>query len=160
MIQTYRPPRYVSEARAAVGPRRLRAFTRRVFRKRPRVCAICPSTRGVQVAHLVAVSESRALALREKNTVLLCRRCHLAFDSLVGVIPPGSRLYVQPAFRPDQALNLLRCVQARERILHEYAHETDRGSVSAAKESAATSTSKEPSKAGDEPARGSNPNGR
>jgi hypothetical protein len=122
MIQTYRPPRYVSEARAAIGPRRLRAFTRRVFRKRPRVCAICPSTRGVQVAHLVAVSENRALALREKNTVMLCRRCHLAFDSLVGVIPPGSRLYVDPFpyFLGAEGSSLSRVLHARQMLLHEY----------------------------------------
>jgi 5-methylcytosine-specific restriction endonuclease McrA len=121
MIQPYRPPRYVSEARAAVGPRRLRAFTRRVFRKRPRVCAICPSTRGLQVAHLVAVSENRALALREKNTFLLCRRCHLAFDSLVGVIPTGSRLYTDPSggFLPYQAAVAL-LLEARSRMLFAY----------------------------------------
>jgi hypothetical protein len=122
MIRVYRLPRYVSEARAAVGPRRLRAFTRRVFRKRPRVCAICPSTRGLQVAHLVAVSENRALALREKNTVMLCRRCNLAFDSLCGVIPPGSRLYVEAtpyfSFAPDDALN--RVLHARYLLLNEY----------------------------------------
>lgn len=96
MIQTYREPRYVSEARYAVGPRRLRAFTRRVFRKRPKACAVCHAAGGLQVAHLVAVAENRALALREKNTVTLCRLCHRAFDSLVGVLPPGSRLYVDP----------------------------------------------------------------
>lgn len=121
MIQPYRPPRYVSEARAAVGPRRLRAFTRRCFRKGPRRCAICPSRRGLQVAHLVAVAENRALALREKNTVLLCLRCHRAFDALVGVLQPGSRLYTDPAplvARYPRAFGILR--GARQLLLHEY----------------------------------------
>lgn len=99
MISRPRVPRYVSDARAAVGPARVRAFTRRVFRKGPRVCRICQSPRHLQVAHLVAVAENCALALREKNTVLLCRRCHLAFDARAGVIPPGSRLYTDPAPR-------------------------------------------------------------
>ena len=122
MIVAYRVPRYVSEARYAVGHRRLRAFTRRVFRKRPRVCAICPSTRGLQVAHLVAVSENRALALREKNVVLLCRRCHLAFDSLVGVIQPESRLYIDPFlhFKLHGTDALDRIIQAREMVLRDY----------------------------------------
>lgn len=122
MIQTYRPPRYVSEARAAVGPRRLRAFTRRVFRKRQRVCVICQSTRDLQVAHLVAVSEDRALALREKNTVILCRWCHLAFDSLTGVIPPGSRLYTEPPEYFARYLGaLLGVLSARALLLLRYA---------------------------------------
>jgi hypothetical protein len=121
MIVAYRPPRYVSEARAAVGPRRLRAFSRRVRRKRPGVCAICPSTRALETAHLVAVAENRALALREKNAVRLCRRCHLAFDSLIGVIPPGSRLYTDPSgrFLPYQAAVVL-LLEARSRMLFAY----------------------------------------
>ena len=121
MIRAYRTPRYVNEARAAVGPQRLRAFTRRVFRKRPRVCAICPSTRGLQTAHLVAVSEDRALALREKNTVTLCLRCHRAFDSLIGVLPTGSRLYTDPAgvFDGHEAARDA-LLGARQLLLHEY----------------------------------------
>ncbi len=99
MIVQYREPRYVSEARAAVGPARLRAFTRRCFRKRARVCTVCPGRRHLQVAHLVAVAEDRALALREKNTVTLCLDCHRAFDALVGVLSPGSRLYTDPTPR-------------------------------------------------------------
>jgi hypothetical protein len=100
MIRRWPTPRYLSEPRAAVGPARLRGFATRVRRKRPRCCAVCGGTRELQVAHLIAVSEARALALREKNAVVLCRRCHLGFDSLTGVIPAGSRLYLElPAIR-------------------------------------------------------------
>jgi hypothetical protein len=57
---------------------------------------VCDRTSGLQTAHLVAVSEAPQLALRRRNTVLLCRADHLAFDSWVGVIPRGSRLWVDP----------------------------------------------------------------
>ncbi len=117
MIRRWPAPRYVSEARAAVGPARLRAFTRRCFRKRARVCTVCPGRGHLQVAHLVAVAEDRALALREKNTVTLCLNCHRAFDALVGVLPPGSRLYTDPAPRVARYRAAFDALLARRALL-------------------------------------------
>jgi 5-methylcytosine-specific restriction endonuclease McrA len=97
--------RFTSPARATVGPPRLRAFSVRVKRSAARQCVICDRTSGLQTAHLIAVSEAPQLALRRRNAVLLCRADHLAFDSWVGVIPPGSRLWVDA--RPRIARNPL-----------------------------------------------------
>lgn len=117
MIRRWPAPRYVSEARAAVGPARLRAFTRRVVRKGGRRCAVCGGTRQVQGAHLIAVSAGRALALREKNAVPLCRADHLAFDCATGVIPPGSRLYVDPQPRYARYAAAFDALAARRALL-------------------------------------------
>ncbi len=45
-------------------------------------CVVCHSTQRLQRAHLVARSESGKMARWSGNVVVLCRRCHLTFDTI------------------------------------------------------------------------------
>lgn len=116
MIRRRAESRFTSPARATVGPQHLRAFSRRVKRKHARACVVCQAP-SANTAHLISVSEAPQLALRERNAVRLCRLDHLLFDSWLGVIPPGSPLYVAPVPRLHRYLEaFLRLKAARDRL--------------------------------------------
>lgn len=120
MIRRLAESRFTSPARATVGPPRLRAFSRRVKRKRDRACVVCGAP-SANTAHLIAVSEAPQLAIRERNAVRLCRLDHLLLDSWIGVIQPGSPLYVTPLPRLHQYLEaFLRLKAARDRLCIAY----------------------------------------